>query len=178
MKKFFGLTPFLLLLIGCATTPAAPKVELSLEEYNQYAFKYSRLDGCLRDGYMDNVTHAKGRSIYNRSLAGTGKIVNYVRLDRAVSDIDNYVVGLQQKMDREMKAEDLEKDRKLVKFTCQKLSGELQVGYSEIQDLDRQIQRQKEINQQRQNQIYTPTYNKSSTTSCHQFGSQVICNSY
>lgn len=192
MRVFLFLTPFLLAFTGCATTPAppapptAPKPEISTEEYRQYAFEYSRLNLCLQRGHMDGVDHAKGAALFNRMLANTGNRVDWNRMRRETTVLDNSTEELQQKMDRVMTAKDLEKDRQLVKVTCQRLSGENQLAYSQMLDSDRQQQRQNEINQQqqyqmnqqRQNQIYAPAYNKSTTTSCHQFGSQVICNSF
>lgn len=189
MRSFLFLTPFFLSLIGCATTPApppAPQPQLSSEGYKSFASKYSNLDDCLKKGYMDSVTHAKGVALSNRMLVSTGLAVNWDTMRKEVAGLDSYYEELQKKMDREMTAADLEKDRQLVKFTCQKISGEYQVAYNQMQESDRQQQRQNEINQQqqfqmnqqRQNQIYAPAYNKSTTTSCHQFGSQVICNSF
>lgn len=178
MRKIFLTTPVLLAIIGCATTPPAPKIEMSLAEYQQRAKEYSMLDTCLKRDYIDSQTHGKAMSIYNSSLDMSGKLVDKRKLSGMINETNTYVDGLQSKMNREMSPENLEKDRNKVKFICQKLAGEIQVGYSEIQDLNRQIQRQNEIKQQQQNQIYVPAYNKSSTTSCNQFGSQVICNTY
>lgn len=178
MRRLLLISPVLLAIVGCATTPPAPIVEMSLAEYQQYASAYALLDICLKRDHIDSQTYGKGMSMYNASLDMSKKLIDRKKLDGFVQETNRYMDELQSKMEREMPPEALATDRNEVKFICQKLAGEIQIGYSEIQELNRQLQRQKEIRQQQQNQTSIPQYNKSSTTFCNKFGSQVICNTF
>ena len=147
-------------LTGCATIPGSSQSELTQDEYVNYAAAFGMLDTCLYQGLMDGETHAKAMSVFNEAFVVKNRIVDKSKMSVLTSNArSNY--------ERAAAAYPQE-----LRFQCQKMSGKIQVDYREIQEQKRNNQ----INNQRP--VYTPTYNKSSTTSCNQFGSQVICNTY
>lgn len=159
MKNIFLLTALVSsFLTGCATIPGSSQSELTQDEYLNYAGAFGLLDACLYQGFMDSETHAKAMSVFNEGFVVKNKIVDRNKMNVLTSNARSGI-------EREAPPQEL-------RFECQRISGKVQVDYREIQEQKRNNQ----INNQRQ--VYTPAYNKSSTTSCNQFGSQVICNTF
>lgn len=159
MKNILLLTALVSsFLVGCATIPGASQSELTQDDYVNYGEAFGLLDACLYQSFMDGETHAKAMSVFNEGFVITNKIVDRNKINVLKSNA-------RSRIEREAPPQEL-------RFECQRISGMVQVDYREIQEQKRNNQ----INNQRS--VYTPTYNKSSTTSCNQFGSQVICNTF
>lgn len=175
MKKTLLLIPFMLSLIGCATTQATPKSEISLAEYKDRAERNGMYGICLRLELMDSNTYGKAISIGEMAIAKTGQTVDKGKLFDMTKEFEGEFVSLYNESMRGLDAQSAAiEDKKLkdsMRYDCQALGGRINTAYSEIQE----TQRNKSM-QQRQTPTYQPRQSNNSTTSCNQFGSQVICN--
>lgn len=169
MKKFLLLAPFLLVLMGCATTPMASKGEMSLAEYKDRAARNAYYGICLRMELMDSNTYGRAIAIGDMAIAASG-----TQLDRGkLIDMTREIEGeFAQVWNEEMSA--LEPQQAAIKkkeyqdqmrYECQSLSGMANAYYEDIQEMNRN-------NSIRQSQ------NSSPTTICNKIGSQVICNTF
>ena len=162
--KNIVITVLLLSLTACASTSGGlNRTEMSLSEYEDYALSQSYLEVCLKQGYIDGRGYAQGNSIIDQTLENEAsrRIVNYTTINdffvKTSKSMNQWIQGLN------------EEGRRDLKFQCQKLEGILTNSYNENQ-------RSKEIIMSRP--VYTVPQNKSSTTYCNKFGTQVICNTY
>lgn len=169
MKKFLLVAPFLLVLMGCATTPMSSKGEMSLAEYKDRAERNAYYGICLRMELMDSNTYGRAIAIGDMAIAASGKQFDR----RKLSDMTQKIEGeFAQVWNEEMNA--LEPQEAAIKkkgyqnemrYECQSLSGMVNTGYEDLQERNRN-------NSIRQSQ------NSSGTTICNKIGSQVICNTF
>lgn len=175
MKKTLFIIPFLLALTGCATTQATPKSEISLAEYKDRAERNGMYGICLRLELMDSNTYGKAISIGEMAIAKAGQTVDKRKLFDMTKEFEGELVSLYNEEMRGLDAQSAAIEDKKIKdsmrYDCQALSGMINTGYAEIQEMQRN-----KIIQQRQTPTYQPRQSNNSTTSCNQFGSQVICN--
>lgn len=165
MKSLFKVVPLFLFFSGCATTSNIQKPVMDQAEYESRALRYAHLGTCLRLGYMDSSTHGKAMSISQRGGNMRFSNIDNQKLDEMTREAGQAILENVQLMSNE--------ERNDFKHDCQVISGMVETNYNEIQEKERNNSLQKP------NIIYSqPAQNKSSTTYCNKFGSQVICNSY
>lgn len=163
MGKLLLVAPLLLSLTACATTSLSSKPEFTQAQYTEFADMETLLDFCLKQEFIDSVAYAQGNSVINRALESPKYTLDRMKYNRILSDMNE--------SNKEAIANLTASEMRDMKFVCQQTEGYAKTTYAEIQ-------RENEIKMQSPSPVYTPYRNRSSTTYCNQFGSQVICNSY
>lgn len=169
MKKNLLLAPFLLVLMGCATTSTSSNGEISLAEYQDRADRNAIYGVCLRLELMDSNTYGRAIAIGDMAVAASGRQLDKGKLIDMTRKIEGEFVQIwnEEMSALEPRLAEIKKKeyQDQMRYQCQSLSGMVNTGYEDIQETNRN-------NSMRQQQSSSPT------TICNKIGSQVICNTF